>query len=43
MIDQSNATTATPPLVTAEEATVPTIELLGDAGGGCCGDGSCGI
>ena len=32
------------PAASAEAATVPTIELLGQAdAGGCCGGGSCGI
>lgn len=43
MTEQSIVTTATTPVVTKEAATVPTIELLGEAGGGCCGGGSCGI
>ncbi len=43
MTEQSIATTATTPVVTADATSVPTIELLGEAGGGCCGGGSCGI
>ena len=35
--------TDTSATVPAEAATVPTIELLGQAdAGGCCGGGSCG-
>jgi hypothetical protein len=28
--------------VTTEVAPVPTIELLGQSGGGCCGGSACG-
>ncbi|WP_255455850.1 hypothetical protein [Cryobacterium fucosi] len=43
MTEQTISAEATAPVGTTAVTPVPTIELLGEAGGGCCGGGSCGI
>ncbi len=43
MTEQTTTAEATTPVGAPAATPVPTIELLGEAGGGCCGGGSCGI
>ena len=43
MTEQAIIAQTDTPLAAPVAAPVPTIELLGEAGGGCCGGGSCGI